>query len=85
MCMLSYSVVSDSLQPPRLQPSRLLCPWGFPGKNTGVGCHALLQIFPTQGSNPSLLCLLHWQAGSLPLSYLGSIRKLGGMLNTKKT
>ena len=33
-----------------------------PGKNTGVGCHALLQgIFPTQGSNPCLLCLLHWQ------------------------
>ena len=35
------------------------CPWGFPGKNTGVGCHFLLQgIFPTQGSNPRLL---HWQ------------------------
>ena len=31
------------------------------GKNTGVGCHSLLQgIFPTQGSNPHLLCLLHW-------------------------
>ena len=39
-----------------------------PGKNTGVGCHALLQgIFPTQGSNPGLLRLLHWQVGSLPL------------------
>ena len=37
-----------------------------PGKNTGVGCHALLQgIFPTQGSNLCLLCLLRWQAGSL--------------------
>ena len=37
-----------------------------PGKNTGVGCHAFLQgIFLTQGSNPPLLCLLHWQAGSL--------------------
>ena len=37
-------------------------------RNTGVGCHALLQgIFPTQGSNPHLFCLLHWQAGSLPL------------------
>ena len=35
---------------------------------TGVGCHALFQgIFLTQGLNPSLLCLLHWQAGSLPL------------------
>ena len=39
-----------------------------PGKNTEVGCHLLLQgIFPTQGSNPRLLCLLHWQEGSLPL------------------
>ena len=39
-----------------------------PGKNIGMGCHALLQgIFPTQGSNLCLLCLLHWQAGSLPL------------------
>ena len=38
-----------------------------PGKNTGVGCHVLLQgIFPTQVSNPHLLSLLHWQAGSLP-------------------
>ena len=35
-----------------------------PDKNTWVGCHALLQgIFPTQGSNSYLLCLLHWQAG----------------------
>ena len=41
----------------------------FPGKNTGVGCHALLQgIFPTQGLNVCLSCLLHWQAGSLPLA-----------------
>ena len=36
-------------------------------RNTGVGCHFLLQgIFPTQGSTPRLLCLLHWQTGSLP-------------------
>ena len=36
-----------------------------PGKDTGVGCHALLQgIFPTQGSNPGLCHLLHWQVGS---------------------
>ena len=39
-----------------------------PSKNIEVGCHALLQgIFPTQGSNPRLLCLLHWQVGFLPL------------------
>ena len=39
------------------------------GKNTGVDCHTLLQeIFLTQESNPHLLCLLHWQVGSLPLA-----------------
>ena len=60
-------VAFDSLQPHGLQPARLLCLWASPGKNTGVGCHALLQgIFPTKGSNPCLLCLLHWQVGSLP-------------------
>ena len=38
-----------------------------PGKNTGVGCHALLQgIFLTQGWHLHLLCLLHWQEGSSP-------------------
>ena len=43
---------------------------GFPGKNTGVGWHFLLQgIFTTQGSN---LCLLQWEANSLPLNYLGT-------------
>ena len=36
-----------------MDPARLLCPRAFPGKNTGVGCHFLLQgIFPTQGLNP---------------------------------
>ena len=41
----------------------------FSGKNTGVGCHSLLQgIFPTQGSNLCLLRLLHWQTNSLPLA-----------------
>ena len=40
--------------------ARLLCSWDFPGKNTEVGCHFLLQgIFPTQESNAHLL---HWQA-----------------------
>ena len=39
----SRSVVSDSSQPHGLQPTRLLCPWDFPSKSTGVGCHFLLQ------------------------------------------
>ena len=53
-----------------LQPARLLRPWDFPGKYTGVACHFLLQgIFPDQGLSPSLL---HWKADSLPLSHQGS-------------
>ena len=68
--MLSRSGVPDSGRPRGLQPTKLLCPWDAPGKNTGVGCHALLQgSFPTQGSNLSLLCLLHWQVNSLPLNH----------------
>ena len=50
-------------------PSRFLCPWNFPVKNTSVGCHFLLQgIFLTQGWNPCLdpgMELLHWQVDSL--------------------
>ena len=52
----------NSLRSHELQPARLLCPWNFPGKTTGVGCHFLLQgIFPTQASNLCLLHLLRWQ------------------------
>ena len=54
--MLSHSVMSNSLQPHGLQSVRLLYPRDYPGKNTRVGCHALLQgIFSTQGPNPGLL------------------------------
>ena len=38
--------MSDSVRPHRRQPTRLLCPWDSPGKNTGVGCHFLLHRFP---------------------------------------
>ena len=41
----SHSVVSDSSWPHGLQPTRLLLPWDFPGKSTGVGCHRLLQTW----------------------------------------
>ena len=55
-CCLSAAVMSDSVWPCGLRPTRLLCPRNSPGKSTGVGCHALPQgIFPTQGSNPGLL------------------------------
>ena len=57
--VLSCSAVSDSATQ-WTEPTRLLSAWDFPGKNTGVGCHFVLQgLFLTQGSNPHLLCLLH--------------------------
>ena len=63
-----HSVMSDTLRPHELYPTRLLCPRDSPGKNTQVGCYTLLLgIFLTQGPNPCLLCLLHWQVGSLRL------------------
>ena len=47
--------------------------WNFPGKNTGVGCHFLLQgIFSAQKANPHLL---HWQADSLPMSHQESLSR----------
>ena len=70
VAMSSLSCVRLFLRPHGLQPTRLLYPWDFPGKNTGVGWHFFLQgIFLTQGLN---CCLQHWQADSLPLSHLGS-------------
>ena len=42
-CCCVASVVSDSVRPHRRQPTRLLCPWDSPGKDTGVGCHSLLR------------------------------------------
>ena len=71
MCgCVHHSFVSTSLWSCGLWPPRLLCPWDFPGKNTGVGCHFSLQrIFPTQGSNPHLL---HCRWILYPLSHRGS-------------
>ena len=52
--------MANSLSPHGQQPARLLFPWAFLGKNTGMGCHFLLQgIFLTQGLNPRVLRLLH--------------------------
>ena len=74
MYAVSCSVVPDSVQPQGLQPTRLLCPWDFRGKSTGVGCHFLLQgIFPTQGWNPGVL---HCRQILYQLSYLVLAQKL---------
>ena len=70
----SCSVEPDCLQPHGLQPTRLFCPWDFPGKDTGVGSHFLLQgIFLTQGLNPGLL---HCRQILYRLSYKGNPNEL---------
>ena len=69
---VSQSVVSHSWDPLDCSPPGS-CPWNSPGKNTGVGCHALLQeIFPAYGSN---LGLLHCRQILYHLSYQGSPNK----------
>ena len=65
-CMLARSVQSHlSLCNPM---DYSLCPWNSPGKNTGVGCHFLQGIFPTQGLNPSLLhcSQIHYRLSRIP-------------------
>ena len=66
-CLLTMSCLT-LLGPQGRQPTRLLCLWDFLGKNTGVGCHCLLQrIFPgIETTSPA------WQADSLPLTHRGS-------------
>ena len=69
--------MSDSWRPHGLGPTRLLCPWDFPGNSTGVDCHFLLQgLFPTQGSNPGLP---HCRQTLYHLSHQGSpVERNGG-------
>ena len=67
---LSHSVVSDFLHLMDCSPPGS-CPWDFPGKNTEVGCHLLLQgILPTQGSKPGFL---HCRQNLYHLSHQGSL------------
>jgi len=77
-CTLSRSVMSNSLQPYRLQSTRFLCPWDSPGKNIGVSYYALLQgnlpvpgIEPTSPEFPALagrifITRATWEAPCLP-------------------
>ena len=58
-----------------MEPARLLCPWDFAGKDTGVGCHALLQgVFPGPGMDPASQ-VSSTAGGSLPLALPGKKRK----------
>ena len=64
-CLVPQSCLT-LLWPHGLQPTRILCPWDFPGKNIGVGFHFLLQgIFLTRRSNWHRQHLLHWQVNEL--------------------
>ena len=75
------SVMSNSLQHYGLQPARLLCQWNFPGKNTRVSCHALLQgIFLTQGSS---LCFLQCRENLFITEPPGKLHKLKSASDTK--
>ena len=68
---VNHSVVSDSLRSHGLYPSRLLCPWNSPGKDTGVGCYSPLhQIFLIQGLNP---ILPHFKQILYSLSHQGTV------------
>ena len=66
-----YLILHDSMN---CSSSKLLSPWNFPGKNTGLGCHSLFQeIFMTQGSN---LGLLHWRQIIFHLSHQGRLKNV---------
>ena len=80
--MFASPAVSDSLSPHGPKPARLLCPWDYPGMNTEVGCRFLLGIFPTQGFEPHLLYLWHWQGDSLSLHPWEAI--IVGYVTTKR-
>ena len=68
--------MSNSVRPHRRQPTRLLCPWDSPGKNTGVGCHFLLQCMKVKSESevaqlfPTLRDPMDW---SLPASSVHGI------------
>ena len=64
-----HAHLCPTLRPSGRQPARLLCPWDcFFRQEYWLGCHTLLQeIFPTQGSIPRLMHLLHWKVDSLSL------------------
>ena len=72
--------MSNSFWPPmsELEPTRLLHPWGFPGKNTRVGCHFLLQgIFLTQELNLSLSCISYIEGGFFTTEPPGKLWHVG--------
>ena len=93
-CACTCSAAQSILRPFGLKSTRVLSPWDFSGKNTGVSCHFLFQgLFPTQGLNLHLLCLLHCRRILYSLSHQGSLKhgspakpiwQTGGMKGTQQ-
>ena len=74
MCVKSLQSCPALCDPMNYGPPGFSLQGDSAGKNPGVGYHGLPQgVFPTQGSNPCLSCLLHWQVGSLPLAPPGML------------
>ena len=74
MCVKSLQSCPTLCDPMNYGPPGFSLQGDSAGKNPGVGYHGLPQgVFPTQGSNPCLSCLLHWQVGSLPLAPPGML------------
>ena len=79
--------MSDSYRPHGLQPTRLLCPWDFPGQSAGVGCHCLL-LFKIAFLSLSILMLGdsefgHWeplQASVVSTAFLAGIERCSGLI-----
>ena len=61
-CCCCCCVMSDSVRPHRWQPTRLPHPWDSPGKNTGVGCHSLLQCVKVKSLSRVQLLVTPWTA-----------------------
>ena len=87
MWKIIYVWVSKYLQPHELEPTRLLYPWNFPGKNTGVASHFLFQVSPQPRDwlKPLLLHILHWQTDSLPLASPGKFMHMYVCMYVDKT
>ena len=83
-CLLRPSIVSDSLRPHGWKPTRLLCPWDSPGKNSGASCHFLLQgnlpdpgIEPVSPASPALA------GGFCPTESLGKMVQCVSIISSK--
>ena len=93
----SRSVMSNPQRPHGLQPTRLLCPWDFPGKSTGVGCHCLLWVSPysffkrlilpisTLVEDNLTVCawLCFWALYSVPLDFVSVFMAVYTVLNVR--